>query len=89
MGDVWNKNNIYSLLTIHFSSKNKNIQMDDKIQPAKIDLKVLVQGSYTLILSSVLNFSFFPDHLLVQTNTVSLGFGHRFFFCCLFQAEFF
>ncbi len=42
MGDVWNKNNIYSLLTIHFSSKNKNIQMDDKIQPAKIDLKVLV-----------------------------------------------
>jgi len=37
----WNKNNINSLLTIHFSSKNKNIQMDDKIQAAKMDLKAL------------------------------------------------
>ncbi len=41
MGDVWNKNNIYSLLTIHFSAKNKNIQMDDKIQAAKMELKAL------------------------------------------------
>lgn len=41
MGDVRNKNNIYSLLTVYFSSKNKNIQMDDKIQPAKIELMAL------------------------------------------------